>query len=252
VRTNPSATAQRELLLFCEANDFVIHEDGDLLAYKAVRPDYKDKHSGRFDNSVGQVVEMPRDQVDDRREETCSFGLHFAAWNFASTFGTSADPVMVIKVNPRDVVSIPHDYNNQKGRCCRYEVIAERRKGVGPLPQQEVYTTADVTGRADLHARVVREVRDALADVLGYLPGPDAVLFDLELTKSQLRAIAERLSTRLSDDETEIVLELDASDLKDTVAALIDRVFEEVEDAQVETLDLDDDLDDDLDEDEER
>jgi hypothetical protein len=32
---------------------------------------------------------------------------------------------MILKINPRDVVSIPSDYNNSKGRTCRYEVIDE-------------------------------------------------------------------------------------------------------------------------------
>jgi hypothetical protein len=32
---------------------------------------------------------------------------------------------MILKINPRDVVAIPADYNNTKGRCCRYEVIGE-------------------------------------------------------------------------------------------------------------------------------
>jgi hypothetical protein len=32
---------------------------------------------------------------------------------------------MILKINPRDVVSIPVDYNDSKGRCCRYEVIGE-------------------------------------------------------------------------------------------------------------------------------
>ena len=32
---------------------------------------------------------------------------------------------MLLKINPADVVSIPIDYNNSKGRCCRYEVIKE-------------------------------------------------------------------------------------------------------------------------------
>ena len=32
---------------------------------------------------------------------------------------------MIVKINPRDVVSIPTDYNNSKGRACRYEVIGE-------------------------------------------------------------------------------------------------------------------------------
>ena len=32
---------------------------------------------------------------------------------------------MIVKINPRDVVSIPTDYDFSKGRACRYEVIAE-------------------------------------------------------------------------------------------------------------------------------
>ena len=32
---------------------------------------------------------------------------------------------MIVKINPADVVSIPKDYNNTKGRACKYEVIAE-------------------------------------------------------------------------------------------------------------------------------
>lgn len=32
---------------------------------------------------------------------------------------------MVLKINPQDVVSIPTDYNNTKGRCCKYTVVGE-------------------------------------------------------------------------------------------------------------------------------
>lgn len=142
-RENPSASAQRELLLFCEANDFLIHEDGDIIAYKGVREDYTDSHSGTISNPIGAVVTKPRHEVDDRRDVTCSFGLHFAALGYAQGFGSR---LMVIKVNPADVVAIPSDYHNQKGRCCRYEVIAEiepERKAEG-LPRKEVYTNQDL------------------------------------------------------------------------------------------------------------
>ena len=37
---------------------------------------------------------------------------------------------MILKINPRDVVSIPADYGDTKGRCCRYQVIGEL--GVDP------------------------------------------------------------------------------------------------------------------------
>jgi uncharacterized protein YerC len=33
--------------------------------------------------------------------------------------------LMVVKVNPRDVVSIPSDYNNAKGRACEYLIYDE-------------------------------------------------------------------------------------------------------------------------------
>ena len=36
---------------------------------------------------------------------------------------------MIVKIDPADVVSIPVDYNNSKGRCCKYEVIAEHFNG---------------------------------------------------------------------------------------------------------------------------
>jgi len=30
-----------------------------------------------------------------------------------------------VKINPRDVTAIPRDYNNNKGRCCKYVVTGE-------------------------------------------------------------------------------------------------------------------------------
>jgi hypothetical protein len=143
VRQNPSKVAQSELLLFCIANNFMIHEDGDIVAYKGVRDNFKDIHSGTIDNSVGKTVTMERGEVDDERERTCSTGLHFASHGYASTW-TTVGHVMVMKINPRDVVSIPSDYSNQKGRCCRYVVLAELKQTDKPLAQKEVYSYSDL------------------------------------------------------------------------------------------------------------
>lgn len=124
VAENPSYASQQELLLFINASGFLLHEDGDILAFKRVRDDYYDHHSGTVYYGIGSVVEMPRNQVDDNRDRTCSAGLHFASVEYATGFAHSG-PVMLMKVNPRDVVSIPSDYNNQKGRACRLTVLAE-------------------------------------------------------------------------------------------------------------------------------
>ena len=120
---NPSYRAVTELYNFLEAGKLPITPDGHFLAYKKIRDDYTDVHSGKFDNSVGTVVEMKRHAVNDNRDITCAEGLHFCSYDYLNCFG--GQRVVVLKINPRDVVSIPSDYNDTKGRCCRYEVIRE-------------------------------------------------------------------------------------------------------------------------------
>jgi hypothetical protein len=120
---NPSKRAVTELYGFLEKCNLPITPDGHFLAYKKVRADYTDVHSGKFDNSVGQVVEMERHDVDDNKDNTCSTGLHFCSMSYLSCFG--GERTVIVKINPADVVSIPSDYNDAKGRTCRYEVIGE-------------------------------------------------------------------------------------------------------------------------------
>lgn len=86
---NPSKVAQEELYLWIESGNFVITPDGDFLAFKNVRSDYKDIHSGRFDNSVGQVLQMDRSKVDADRHRTCSAGLHFCSHSYLPHFSHS-------------------------------------------------------------------------------------------------------------------------------------------------------------------
>jgi hypothetical protein len=133
--SNPSKRAVDELYGFLEKNNLPITPDGHFLAYKKVRSDYMDCHSGTFDNSVGKVCEMERNQVDDDKDRTCSTGLHFCSQEYLNHFG--GEHTMILKINPRDVVSIPSDYNNSKGRCSRYEVIGEL--GVNP---EDAFTAA--------------------------------------------------------------------------------------------------------------
>lgn len=120
---NPSRQAVTELYGFLEKNSLPITPDGCFLAYKRVRENYMDCHTGTMDNSVGKVVEMERNMVDDNRNNTCSAGLHFCSHSYLSSFG--GERTVIVKINPCDVVSIPSDYNDAKGRACRYEVIGE-------------------------------------------------------------------------------------------------------------------------------
>lgn len=128
---NPSYRVVNQLFDFIEASrknagGFTITEDGCIIGYKKVRADFTDCHTGTFDNHPGKIVEMPRNEVDENPDKTCSKGLHFCAFNYLQNFGNSEwDKIVVVKVDPADVVAIPTDYNNSKARCCRYEVIGE-------------------------------------------------------------------------------------------------------------------------------
>jgi hypothetical protein len=133
---NPSYRSVEELYGFLEKNNLPITSDGYFLAYKKVREDYLDCHTGTIDNSVGRIVEMERNRVDDNAENTCSAGLHFCSQEYLSCFGGAR--TVIVKINPRDVVSIPTDYNYSKGRACRYEVIAE----VGVVPEEGSFDQA--------------------------------------------------------------------------------------------------------------
>jgi len=128
--TNPSKRSVDELYNFLEKSQLPITPDGHFLAYKKVRANYFDCHSGTMDNSVGKIVEMERNEVDDNKDRTCSAGLHFCSLGYLNHFG--GEKIMIVKINPADVVSIPSDYNDTKGRACRYEVIGELNKEEAP------------------------------------------------------------------------------------------------------------------------
>lgn len=138
---NPSKRAVDELYGFLEATGLPITEDGCFLAYKKVDRDYKDFYTHTMDNSIGRVVEMPRNQVDDEKDRTCSYGLHFCSLSYLPMYHGGNGRVLIVKINPADVVSIPSDYNNAKGRTCRYEVIGEYE---GEDRESKDYFTAPV------------------------------------------------------------------------------------------------------------
>jgi hypothetical protein len=122
---NPSKRSVDQVYGFLEKNNLPITEDGYFLAYKRVNNNHTDCHTGRIDNSIGCVVEMDRNLVDDNPDSHCSTGLHFCSETYLGSFGSASQPVMILKINPADVVSIPTDYDGAKGRCMRYEVVAE-------------------------------------------------------------------------------------------------------------------------------
>lgn len=123
LKQNPSFNSRKMLFKFLEHNGHPITTDGCFIAYRSVTSDFKDHHTKKMDNSVGRIVEVSRDEVDDNPNNTCSHGLHVATWSYASDFGS--DRVMVeVKIRPQDVVAVPTDYNGTKMRVSRFEVLS--------------------------------------------------------------------------------------------------------------------------------
>lgn len=124
LQQNPSFRAVKELYGFLEATDLPITEKGEFVAYKMVRDNYTDLHTGKFPNGIGANPSMPRNEVDEDPNNTCSRGLHVCSQAYLG-FYSQGPRTMVVAVNPRDVVAVPKDYNDSKMRVCEYTVIAE-------------------------------------------------------------------------------------------------------------------------------
>lgn len=125
LQDNPSKTVVDNLYQFLEHGKMPLTADGNFVAYKAVRADYKDIHSGTMDNSIGKTVSIARNKVDEDRNRTCSSGLHVCSFTYLPHFVHDDGHVVLVEVNPKDVVAIPSDYNNTKMRVSEYTVIGE-------------------------------------------------------------------------------------------------------------------------------
>lgn len=114
---------KEHLYKFLEYGNIPLTPDGDFLGYKRVQGNFMDSHSGTYDNSPGNVVKMPREDVVENPNQACSSGLHVGVKQYVDGF--SGTRTVIVKVDPRNVVSVPYDYGHQKMRTCEYYVVAE-------------------------------------------------------------------------------------------------------------------------------
>lgn len=167
---NPSSSSVRELIDFLEYKELPITEDGYFLAYKGVQSDYYSCNGnketkvingtvnghGQIYNGVGEVIEVVRRDVDDRRSKHCSTGLHAGSLDYAKGYGSR---VVVVKIDPSDVVSVPSDCSFQKCRVCSYEVVAD-------FVEEIESSVTDEDGQETVVPNITKE-RNALIDRIG-------------------------------------------------------------------------------------
>ena len=128
LQSNPSMRSVDQLYGFLENKGIPIDAEGYILAYKSINSEYKDHYTGTCDNTVGQVLAMPRNRISDDPNQACHYGYHVGALEYASTFGGSGSRIVICRVDPADVVCVPYDHSMQKVRVCRYEVMSEQER----------------------------------------------------------------------------------------------------------------------------
>jgi len=143
--TNPDPHSREQAYNWLASHDFQITLEGDVVGYKGL---YKQsegdfvstatsrtegKPSGyvngvpipervQIPQKIGDVVSMPRGEVEHNPRLTCSRGLHVGDWTYAKTYGNA---VVEVTFNPRAIVSVPTDAGGRKLRVHEYTLHRE-------------------------------------------------------------------------------------------------------------------------------
>lgn len=147
INANPNEHSREQLYDWLEHQSFTITQDGCFIGYKSVAKDSQGRFASmtasrpgdgvvaggtpvesgeRVPYTIGSRVYMPREVVNHNPSVGCSTGLHVGTWRYASSF--SGSHVLSVKVNPRDVASVPTDCNAEKVRVSSLEVIGVSEK----------------------------------------------------------------------------------------------------------------------------
>jgi len=145
LKRNPSMRSVEQLYSFLKHGNIPITKDGCFLAYKGVKNDYTDGHSGTVDNRPGTVNKMSRNKVSDDPRTACHYGFHVGAYGYAGTF---SQRTVICKVDPEHVVCVPYDHNGQKMRVCEYKVIGN----YGELLPDDIVDEADLASDAPMQS----------------------------------------------------------------------------------------------------
>jgi hypothetical protein len=160
---NPSSSSMDSLYEFITRYGITLDPDGDFYVYKGVNHDGTSRTAGygivngvtmngNLPNALGSIMEIPRAMVNADRSVGCSVGLHAGSYAYASDFARGK--LLTVKVNPRDVVSVPDHLSFQKIRVSRYKVTG--------IAEAEIRDTTFTYGADDADTNTITELENAL------------------------------------------------------------------------------------------
>ena len=112
VYDNPNYNVSDEAYSFVVDDDLPITSDGQLLVYQRVRRNWTDIDTSTLDLSIGTISENV--ELTFCGQERLDY--FFMDWE-------GGYRTIVIKINPRDIISVPTEH--AQGKCSRYEVVGE-------------------------------------------------------------------------------------------------------------------------------
>lgn len=191
---NPSYRSQQEFARFADYKELPFDEDGFVYAYKGVQEDYwsatgntqtrvlvgKVNERGQIYNAPGERIKIDRACVDDNCNNTCSEGVHAGSFKYSKNWSSK---VVLVKIDPKDVVSVPVDCDGQKVRVSEYEVVSDYDRETD-IEDSFIDTRPAQGSTMDVHDKITRYVqRKGLAS----LKQIQSTLKRHKLTQAQIR-----------------------------------------------------------------
>jgi len=137
--SNPNQNSIEQLYNYLERYKLPITETGNFLAMKAVTSNFKDKYTGKIDNSIGATPSLPRASCNEDENVACGPSLHAGNIDYVKNYGGGESEAILVEINPKDVVSCPKCSTYQKLRVCAYKVIGKLGKCVNLTPFKSEY-----------------------------------------------------------------------------------------------------------------
>ena len=189
VMKNPSKRSVDQLYKFLEHGNMPLTPDGNFLGYKAVREDWKDYYSGRYDNSPGKSVQMERNEVCDDPNLGCSRGLHVGTISYARDYGKPGGRIIIVEVDPSNCVSVPHDCNHEKLRTSEYFVVKEFERILETDYDEEYSSEDDNSEERSTELQIeIDSLRQDLSD-------PELLIDEVQSIIDEIRQLEDELNS---------------------------------------------------------
>lgn len=180
---NPEPKAIEEFYQWLEGNDLPITTDGGFLAYKSVHHDNTDTHTGKVDNSPGQIIMTSRNKVDSNWRNLCSSGFHLCS----KYYGVYGDKTMAVLTYPKYVLSAPQ--REHKIRVTWYEVL----KDLGTKSPE----TFKLEGFADLENKLVVNTKQEKKEMIDLLLACPEIKRNIRKKKLKIATLRKYSTVRL-------------------------------------------------------